>query len=258
MQYAQTLPTLSVIQDSVAHIHCTCMYVYVHVHNLSCALLNYNAFCYTLYPRVSLDVIEEELKEWWKEVAETKEMMSSLDEKADDFRLQLQEFVSVSGQWHPCHLYIYNLPIQISSSSFISLYPFLPSLFPSLSFLLPSFKILIQHLFSCLTSLLLPFLPSSFLLPPSPVLWPASSIHTYMLLYISPLAVSWGYTDSYEERASSSEGKREGASALFLWQQRQFPEFGVCWNKKFHRWVHYDSEGETLTAHCHYCNTRSL
>ena len=49
------------------------------------------------FSRVSVDTIEEELKEWEKEINEINEMMSLLDEKADDFLLQLQEFVSVSA-----------------------------------------------------------------------------------------------------------------------------------------------------------------
>jgi hypothetical protein len=44
--------------------------------------------------RVSVDEIQEELKEWQKEVDEVKGMMSSLDGRAEDFLLQLQEFVT--------------------------------------------------------------------------------------------------------------------------------------------------------------------
>ena len=52
---------------------------------------------YILCSRVSVDVIQEELRGWHEEVNEIKEMMSSLDEGAEDFSLQLQEFVTVSA-----------------------------------------------------------------------------------------------------------------------------------------------------------------
>ena len=53
-----------------------------------------------------MDVIQEELRGWHEEVNEIKEMMSSLDEGAEDFSLQLQEFVTVSAiKYSPLSLY---------------------------------------------------------------------------------------------------------------------------------------------------------
>ena len=85
-----------------------------------------------VYSRVSVDEIQEELKEWQKEVDKVKEMMSSLDGRAEDFLLQLQEFVSVSAVSVFCLLHsLLSLPL-IPSLSFPPSHS-LP-LIPSLSF----------------------------------------------------------------------------------------------------------------------------